>query len=60
MISNIEILSRSKPCWSETQDLKDVTNNVHYENHRFKKLAYVTCHRAKPNNNRNRNEGVFF
>uniref|UniRef100_A0A7N8XTP6 Septin n=1 Tax=Mastacembelus armatus TaxID=205130 RepID=A0A7N8XTP6_9TELE len=25
------------------QDLKDVTNNVHYENYRSKKLAAVTC-----------------
>jgi septin 7 len=32
------------------QDLKDVTNNVHYENFRFKKLAYVTGDKAKPNN----------
>ena len=32
------------------QDLKDVTNNVHYENYRFKKLAYVTGDKAKPNN----------
>lgn len=32
------------------QDLKDVTNNVHYENYRFKKLAYVAGDKAKPNN----------
>ncbi|RNA08906.1 septin-7-like isoform X5 [Brachionus plicatilis] len=32
------------------QDLKDVTNNVHYENYRFKKLAYVTGDKAKPTN----------
>lgn len=32
------------------QDLKDVTNNVHYENYRFKKLAHVTGDKAKPNN----------
>jgi septin 7 len=32
------------------QDLKDVTNNVHYENFRFKKLAYVTGEKAKPTN----------
>lgn len=32
------------------QDLKDVTNNVHYENYRFKKLAYVTGDKAKPIN----------
>lgn len=25
------------------QDLKDVTNNVHYENYRSRKLAAVTC-----------------
>ncbi|GLD67125.1 septin-7-like protein [Lates japonicus] len=25
------------------KDLKDVTNNVHYENYRSKKLAAVTC-----------------
>jgi len=31
-------------------DLKDVTNNVHYENYRFKKLAYVTGDKAKPTN----------
>ncbi len=35
---------------SHMQDLKDVTNNVHYENYRFKKLAYVTGDKAKPNN----------
>lgn len=29
-------------------DLKDVTNNVHYENYRFKKLAYVTGDKTKP------------
>ncbi|CAL8357571.1 unnamed protein product [Lota lota] len=28
------------------QDLKDVTNNVHYENYRSKKLAAVTCNRV--------------
>ena len=32
------------------QDLKDVTNNVHYENYLFKKLAYVAGDKAKPNN----------
>ncbi len=33
------------------QDLKDVTNNVHYENYRYKKLAMVTGDKAKlPNN----------
>jgi septin 7 len=34
------------------QDLKDVTNNVHYENYRFKKLAYVSGSDrfAKPTN----------
>lgn len=31
-------------------DLKDVTNNVHYENYRFKKLAYVTGDKTKPTN----------
>ena len=35
------------------QDLKDVTNNVHYENYRFKKLAYVAGDKAKPNNKYN-------
>ena len=25
------------------QDLKDVTNNVHYENYRYKKLAHVSA-----------------
>jgi len=32
------------------QDLKDVTNNVHYENYRFKKLAYVTGDKIRPTN----------
>ena len=32
------------------QDLKDVTNNVHYENFRFKKLAHVTGDKSKPTN----------
>lgn len=32
------------------QDLKDVTNNVHYENYRFKKLAYVTGDKLRPTN----------
>ncbi len=33
------------------QDLKDVTNNVHYENYRYKKLALVGGDKAKlPNN----------
>lgn len=31
-------------------DLKDVTNNVHYENYRFKKLAYVGGDKTKPTN----------
>lgn len=30
-------------CRTHMQDLKDVTNNVHYENYRSKKLAAVTC-----------------
>nr|XP_054971891.1 septin-7-like isoform X2 [Pan paniscus] len=31
--------------WREhTQDLKDVTNNVHYENYGIRKLAAVTYH----------------
>lgn len=31
-------------------DLKDVTNNVHYENYRFKKLANVAGDKTKPTN----------
>lgn len=34
---------RSHICRTHMQDLKDVTNNVHYENYRSKKLAAVTC-----------------
>ena len=33
------------------QDLKDVTNNVHYENYRYKKLLHVAGDKVKlPNN----------
>ncbi|XP_052002661.1 septin-7-like isoform X1 [Xyrauchen texanus] len=32
------------------QDLKDVTNNVHYENYRSRKLAAVTCNGIDNNN----------
>lgn len=35
------------------QDLKDVTNNVHYENYRYKKLAHVTGDKTKLPNNKN-------
>uniref|UniRef100_A0A8C6TK40 Septin n=1 Tax=Neogobius melanostomus TaxID=47308 RepID=A0A8C6TK40_9GOBI len=31
------------------QDLKDVTNNVHYENYRSRKLAAVTCNGVENN-----------
>ena len=31
------------PRRTHMQDLKDVTNNVHYENYRSRKLAAVTC-----------------
>lgn len=31
-------------------DLKDVTNNVHYENYRFKKLANVAGDKTRPTN----------
>ena len=34
---NIHIYSRT-----HMQDLKDVTNNVHYENYRYNKLASVS------------------
>ncbi|XP_026139033.1 septin-7-like isoform X1 [Carassius auratus] len=34
------------------QDLKDVTNNVHYENYRSRKLAAVTCNGIDNNNTR--------
>ncbi|XP_071355662.1 septin 7a isoform X1 [Trachinotus anak] len=34
------------------QDLKDVTNNVHYENHRSKKLAAVTYNGVDNNKNK--------
>lgn len=34
------------------QDLKDVTNNVHYENYRSRKLAAVTCNNGDPNQSR--------
>jgi len=30
------------------QDLKDVTNNVHYENFRYNKLANVSATDGKP------------
>lgn len=36
-------LSLSHSQRTHMQDLKDVTNNVHYENYRSKKLAAVTC-----------------
>lgn len=36
------------------QDLKDVTNNVHYENYRFKKLAQVTGDKTKLNTSSNK------
>jgi septin 7 len=29
------------------QDLKDMTNNIHYENFRYNKLATVTTHDGK-------------
>ena len=32
------------------QDLKDVTNNVHYENFRYNKLASVTSDSGKGKN----------
>lgn len=35
------------------QDLKDVTNNVHYENYRFKKLAYVSGDKGSKPTNKN-------
>lgn len=34
------------------QDLKDVTNNVHYENYRSRKLAAVTCNGVDASKNR--------
>lgn len=34
------------------QDLKDVTNNVHYENYRSKKLAAVTYNGVDNNKNK--------
>ncbi|OXB83209.1 UNVERIFIED_CONTAM: hypothetical protein H355_001961 [Colinus virginianus] len=34
------------------QDLKDVTNNVHYENYRSRKLAAVTCNGVDNNKNK--------
>lgn len=34
------------------QDLKDVTNNVHYENYRSKKLAAVTYNGVEINQSR--------
>jgi septin 7 len=36
------------------QDLKDVTNNVHYENYRSRKLAAVTYNGV--DNNKNKGE----
>jgi hypothetical protein len=36
------------------QDLKDVTNNVHYENYRSRKLAAVTYNGV--DNNRNKGQ----
>lgn len=40
-------------CRTHMQDLKDVTNNVHYENFRSQKLADVTC-----NGGDNKNKGA--
>lgn len=34
------------------QDLKDVTNNVHYENYRSRKLAAVTCNNGDSSQSR--------
>lgn len=34
------------------QDLKDVTNNVHYENYRSRKLAAVTYNGTDNNKNK--------
>lgn len=34
------------------QDLKDVTNNVHYENYRSRKLAAVTYNGVDNNKNK--------
>uniref|UniRef100_A0A673G6J0 Septin n=1 Tax=Sinocyclocheilus rhinocerous TaxID=307959 RepID=A0A673G6J0_9TELE len=36
-------ISMTRMSLTHMQDLKDVTNNVHYENYRSKKLAAVTC-----------------
>ena len=43
VISLFEITLAIPSCRTHMQDLKDVTNNVHYENYRSKKLAAVTC-----------------
>uniref|UniRef100_A0AAY5K6M6 Septin n=1 Tax=Esox lucius TaxID=8010 RepID=A0AAY5K6M6_ESOLU len=41
------------------QDLKDVTNNVHYENYRSRKLAAVTYNGVDNNKNKGLTDGVF-
>lgn len=43
----LTVLSRT-----HMQDLKDVTNNVHYENYRSKKLAAVTYNGVDNNKNK--------
>ena len=40
------------PYRTHMQDLKDVTNNVHYENYRSRKLAAVTYNGVDNNKNR--------
>lgn len=45
----ISLLSFSR---THMQDLKDVTNNVHYENYRSRKLAAVTYNGVDNNKNK--------
>ncbi|KAL6050993.1 hypothetical protein STEG23_036654 [Scotinomys teguina] len=45
---------RNRLIRTHMQDLKDVTNNVHYENHRSRKLAAVTYNGV--DNNRNKGQ----
>jgi len=47
LVHNDFIALRDMLIRTHMQDLKDVTNNVHYENYRYKKLAHVSASDGK-------------
>lgn len=47
-VSSYTQVTFSSGCRTHMQDLKDVTNNVHYENFRYNKLANVSATDGKP------------